>query len=77
MTLPSGPKQRQTLEAPPGLGYLELMRQFLWGLVFGATAIYLYANYGDELHQFQRYTLEWRDWAVHTTDHYSAGREKK
>ena len=53
------------------------MRQFLWGMAFGAVAVYLYANYGDNLQSFRRYTLQWRDWAVTQTDHYSAGHEKK
>ncbi len=53
------------------------MRQFLWGAAFGAIAVYLYASYGDDLHRFQRYTLQWRDWAVHESDRYSAGHEKK
>ena len=53
------------------------MRQFLWGMTFGALAVYAYANYGDTLHQFRRYTLHWRDWAVHQTGHYSAGHQQK
>ncbi len=53
------------------------MRQFLWGVVFGAATFYLYENYGDNLYQFRRYTLHWRDWAVQQSDHYSAGHEKK
>jgi len=53
------------------------MRQFFWGMACGALAVYFYANYGDNIQAFRHYTLQWRDWAVHTTDHYSAGREKK
>ena len=53
------------------------MRQFLWGMACGALAVYLYANYGDNLQSFRRYTLQWRDWAVKSSDGYSAGHEKK
>ena len=53
------------------------MRQFIWGMAFGALAVFLYANFGDNIHQFRAYTLQWRDWAVHQSDHYSAGHEKK
>jgi hypothetical protein len=53
------------------------MRQFLWGLAFGALVVYLYANYGDNLQSFRRYTLHWRDWAVGQTGGYSAGHNKK
>ncbi|MBI2962510.1 MAG: hypothetical protein HYY35_02050 [Deltaproteobacteria bacterium] len=53
------------------------MRQFLWGVVFGAVAFYFYANYGDHLRQFRRYTLQWRDWATQQSGHYSAGHQKK
>jgi len=53
------------------------MRQFIYGMAFGAIAVYFYASYGDSIRSFQRYTLEWRDWAVTTSDHYSAGHEKK
>ena len=52
------------------------MRQFLWGMAFGALAVYLYANYGENFQAFRRSTLQWRDWAVHESDHFSAGREK-
>ena len=58
------------------LRYLGGMRQFLWGMAFGALAAYLYVNYGDNLYAFQRSTLQWRDWAVNQSDHYSAGKEK-
>jgi hypothetical protein len=53
------------------------MRQFFWGLAFGAVAVYFYANYGDEMHRLRRYTLEWRDWAVSQSDGYSAGSDKR
>jgi hypothetical protein len=53
------------------------MRQFLWGLAFGALVVYLYVNYGDNLQSFRRYTLQWRTWAVGQTGHFAAGREKK
>lgn len=53
------------------------MRQFLWGVAFGASVVFLWANYGENIQEFRRYTLAWRDWAVKTTDHYSAGHEKK
>jgi len=52
------------------------MRQFLWGMAFGAVAVFFWANYGDNIRAFQRYTLQWRDWAVHETDHFSAEKEK-
>ena len=52
------------------------MRQFLWGMAFGALAVYFYASYGDNLQAFRRYTLDWRDWAVHQSDHYSADKVK-
>jgi hypothetical protein len=53
------------------------MREFLWGMVLGALVVLFYANYGDNLQAFRRYTLQWRDWAVKTSDHYSAGHEPK
>jgi hypothetical protein len=53
------------------------MRQFLWGVAFGAMVIYFYANYGDNLQQFRRYTLDWRNWAVGRTGYYAAGHEKQ
>jgi hypothetical protein len=53
------------------------MRHFIWGMAFGAVAVYFYANYGDNLRSFQRYTLQWRDWAVSQSDHYSVGHEIK
>ena len=53
------------------------MRQFLWGVVFGALVVYLYANYGGNVQAFRRYTLEWREWAVGRTGHFAAGHEKK
>lgn len=53
------------------------MRQFLWGVVFGAAAFYFYANYGGNLQQFRRFTLEWRDWAKQQSGHYSVGSGKK
>lgn len=53
------------------------MRQFLWGVTFGALTVYLYVNYGATIHQFRRYTLKWRDWAVQQTDHYSAGHREE
>jgi hypothetical protein len=46
-------------------------------MVFGALAVYAYANYGEIFHQFRRHTLQWRDWAVQQSDHYSAGHQKK
>jgi len=52
------------------------MRQFLWGMAFGALAVYLYANYGDNLQSARRASLQWRDWAVHETDHFSAEKVK-
>ena len=52
------------------------MRQFLWGMAFGALAVWLYFNYVENLHSFRRYTLQWRDWAVKESDHFSAGKEK-
>ena len=52
------------------------MRQFLWGMAFGALCVYFYASYGDNLHAFRRYTLQWRDWAVDQSDGYSAGSDK-
>jgi len=53
------------------------MRQFLWGCATGALALYLYVGYGDNLHRFLAYTLQWRQWAVSETGHYSSGHEKK
>lgn len=53
------------------------MRQFLWGMAFGAAAVLFWANYGDNIHEFRRYTLSWRDWAVKQSDGYSSGYEKK
>jgi hypothetical protein len=55
------------------IGESRDMRQFLWGVAFGALTVYLYANYGATFYQFRRYTLSWRDWAVRQTGHYSAG----
>jgi len=46
-------------------------------MLCGAAAIYFYAAYGDQLHDFRRYTLQWRDWAVQHSDGYSAGRNKE
>jgi hypothetical protein len=46
-------------------------------MAFGALAVYFYANYGDSLQDFRRYTLSWRDWAVSQSDGYSAGSEKQ
>ena len=53
------------------------MRQFLWGLAFGALTVYLYASYGDQAQAFRHYTLQWREWAVGQTGHFAAGHEKK
>jgi hypothetical protein len=53
------------------------MRQFLWGAVWGAVAVYLYATYGDQLHRFKRYIDNGRDWAVEQSDGYATGRDKK
>jgi hypothetical protein len=53
------------------------MRQFFWGMIFGAVAFYFYVNYGGEIDRFRRYTLQWREWAVHQTGGYSSGHEKK
>ena len=52
------------------------MRQFLWGMAFGAAAVLFWANYGENIQTFRRYTLGWRDWAVQHSDGYSAGRDK-
>jgi hypothetical protein len=57
-------------ESPP-------MREFFWGVVWGALAVYLYANYGDQLHRFKRYVDTNRDWAVKQSDGYATGRDKK
>ena len=65
------------LEANRSLRYVDRMKDFFWGVLFGATALYLYAAYGDQLHEFRRYTLQWRDWAVHQSDGYSVGRDKE
>jgi hypothetical protein len=53
------------------------MREFLWGLAWGALVVFLYANYGDNLQSFRHYTLDWRDWAVGHSSGYAAGHEKK
>lgn len=53
------------------------MRQFLWGMVFGAATVFLWANFGENIQTFRRYTLGWRDWAVHQSLGYSAGRDPK
>jgi len=53
------------------------MGQFLWGVVWGALAVYLYATYGDQLHRFKHYIDGGRDWAVKQSDGYAAGRDKK
>ncbi|MGH7896985.1 MAG: hypothetical protein ACREQQ_03485 [Candidatus Binatia bacterium] len=52
------------------------MREFLWGAVVGALAVYLYVAYGDELHRFKRYIDTNRDWAVEQSDGYATGRDK-
>ena len=53
------------------------MRHFLWGVVWGAFAVYMYATYGDQMHRFKRYIDNGRDWAVGQSDGYAAGRDAR
>jgi hypothetical protein len=64
------------LEATTRLRYPDAMRQFLWGMAFGALAVWVWLNYQGQFYAFQRSTLSWRDWAVSQTGGYSAGKDR-
>lgn len=49
------------------------MRQFFWGMVFGAICVWGWVNYGDDLKFFKRYTENWREGAVRDTKGYRGG----
>jgi hypothetical protein len=52
------------------------MRQFWWGVFFGALAVYGYTYYGYRLTGAKHELDTWRDKAVTDTSGYSAGRKK-
>lgn len=53
------------------------MRDFIWGIVVGAVAMYWYTFYGDSLSDL-KYKLDlWRDTSVSETSGYAPGPKKK
>lgn len=52
------------------------MRQFLWGVLFGALAVYYYTNYGYELRYAKQKLEAWRNYAVSESSGYAAGHKK-
>ena len=52
------------------------MRQFLWGILFGALAIYYYTYYGYEFVHAKQKLDAWRSHAVSESSGYAAGRKK-
>jgi hypothetical protein len=53
------------------------MRQYVYGFILGALAVYWYVFYGHQV-SYAKHTFDsWRDDAVKQTGGYSAGRQPK
>lgn len=48
------------------------MREFLWGVLFGAVAMYYYTFYGYQLFDAKQRLDSWRSHAVNETSGYNA-----
>jgi hypothetical protein len=53
------------------------MRNFFWGLVFGAFAMYYYHYHWSEIVAAKQSLDTWRDGAVDSTSNYGPGHPKR